>query len=82
MGYGNWSPGQDGVDIGQRDWGLAHSGPNFAVWYVLSFDGRSENTNQQIQKHYSRCWSDTVDIEICVPLFALFPRLVCREAIF
>jgi putative AlgH/UPF0301 family transcriptional regulator len=34
VGYGNWSPGQDGVDIGQRDWGLAHSGPNFAVWEV------------------------------------------------
>jgi len=32
VGYGNWSPGGDKVDIGQRDWGLAHSGPNFAVW--------------------------------------------------
>ena len=28
VGYGNWSPGQDGVDIGQRDWVLAHSGPS------------------------------------------------------
>lgn len=35
VGYGNWSPGQDGVDIGQRDWGLAHSGSNFAVWEAI-----------------------------------------------
>lgn len=32
VGYGNWSPRQSNVDIGQRDWGLAHSGPNFAIW--------------------------------------------------
>lgn len=32
VGYGNWSPRQNNVDIGQRDWGLAHSGPNFAIW--------------------------------------------------
>ncbi|KAL3150549.1 Alpha-amylase [Trebouxia sp. C0010 RCD-2024] len=32
VGPGNWSPQDGGVQIGQKDWTLATSGPNFAVW--------------------------------------------------
>lgn len=32
VGPGNWSPQDGGVQIGQKDWTLAISGPNFAVW--------------------------------------------------
>ena len=32
VGPGNWSPKDDGLQIGQKDWKLVTSGPNFAVW--------------------------------------------------
>lgn len=32
VGPGNWSPQDGGVQIGQKDWTLVTSGPNFAVW--------------------------------------------------
>lgn len=32
VGPGNWSPHDDGLQIGQKDWKLTTSGPNFAVW--------------------------------------------------
>ncbi len=35
VGPGNWSPQDDGLQIGQKDWKLATSGPNFAVWDAL-----------------------------------------------
>ncbi|DBA79186.1 hypothetical protein WJX77_000073 [Trebouxia sp. C0004] len=35
VGPGNWSPSDDGLQIGQKDWKLATSGPNFAVWDAL-----------------------------------------------
>ncbi|DBA93091.1 TPA: Alpha-amylase [Trebouxia sp. C0005] len=35
VGPGNWSPHDDGLQIGQKDWKLATSGPNFAVWDAL-----------------------------------------------
>lgn len=36
VGSGNWSPQDDGLQIGQKDWKLATSGPNFAVWDALN----------------------------------------------
>ena len=32
IGPGDWSPGAANVQIGQRNWRLALSGPSFAVW--------------------------------------------------
>ena len=32
VGPGNWSPNEDGLQVGQKEWKLATSGPNFAVW--------------------------------------------------
>lgn len=32
VGPGNWSPHDDGLQIGQKDFKLITSGPNFAVW--------------------------------------------------
>ena len=35
VGSGNWSPQDTGLQIGQKDWKLATSGANFAVWDAL-----------------------------------------------
>ncbi|KAK9829872.1 hypothetical protein WJX72_008358 [[Myrmecia] bisecta] len=35
VGYGNWSPHQENLDIGQKEWQLATSGPQFAVWEAV-----------------------------------------------
>jgi putative AlgH/UPF0301 family transcriptional regulator len=35
VGWGSWSPNEAGVQIGQKDWLLATSGPNFAVWDAI-----------------------------------------------
>ena len=35
VGWGNWSPNEDGVQLGQKDWLLLTSGPNFAVWQAI-----------------------------------------------
>jgi hypothetical protein len=36
IGPGDWSPRHDkGLDMGQKDWSLLHSGPNFAVWQAV-----------------------------------------------
>lgn len=32
VGPGNWSPNDDNLQIGQKEWKLATSGSNFAVW--------------------------------------------------
>lgn len=35
IGPGDWSPTSDKVDVGQKEWKLLHSGPNFAVWEAV-----------------------------------------------
>lgn len=35
VGYGNWSPTDNNCQVGQRDWVLATSGPNFAIWEAI-----------------------------------------------
>lgn len=35
VGHGNWSPTDDNCQVGQRDWVLATSGPNFAIWEAI-----------------------------------------------
>ena len=35
VGPGDWSPGACNVQIGQRDWVLNCSGPQFAVWDAI-----------------------------------------------
>ena len=35
IGPANWSPGSDKVDVGQKEWALLHSGPNFAIWEAV-----------------------------------------------
>ena len=35
VGSGNWSPQDDGLQVGQKDWKLATSGANFAVWEAV-----------------------------------------------
>ena len=35
VGPGDWSPASGNVQIGQRDWVLNFSGPQFAVWDAI-----------------------------------------------
>ena len=35
VGWGNWSPNEEGIQLGQKDWLLLTSGPNFAVWQAI-----------------------------------------------
>lgn len=35
IGPGDWSPTLDKVDVGQKEWKLLHSGPNFATWEAV-----------------------------------------------
>lgn len=35
VGHGDWSPTDDNCQVGQRDWVLATSGPNFAIWEAI-----------------------------------------------
>ena len=35
VGPGDWSPQMANLQMGQRDWALACSGHNFAVWEAL-----------------------------------------------
>lgn len=32
VGYGNWSPNDANLQVGQKEWKLNCSGPQFAVW--------------------------------------------------
>jgi alpha-amylase len=35
MGHGDWSPRQSNLNLGQKEWKLVCSGPNFAVWEAV-----------------------------------------------
>lgn len=35
VGPGNWSPNDDKVDVGQKEWKLLTSGFNYAVWEAV-----------------------------------------------
>jgi alpha-amylase len=35
IGPASWAPSEDDMDIGQKNWVLLHSGPNFAVWEAV-----------------------------------------------
>jgi alpha-amylase len=35
IGPADWSPKEDKIDLGQKDWKLLHSGPNFAMWEAV-----------------------------------------------
>lgn len=35
IGYGNWSPNSANIQVGQKEWKLGSSGPNFAVWEAV-----------------------------------------------
>ena len=35
VGPGNWSPHDDGLQIGQKDWKLATSASKNAVWHAV-----------------------------------------------
>jgi hypothetical protein len=35
MGSGNWSPNNAGLALGQKEWKLSSSGPNYAVWEAV-----------------------------------------------
>lgn len=35
IGPASWSPGQDKVDVGQKEWKLVASGFNWAVWEAI-----------------------------------------------
>ncbi len=38
VGHGDWSPETSGVKLGQTQWKLNCSGPNFAVWDAVFGD--------------------------------------------
>jgi alpha-amylase len=35
VGPGDWSPTGANLQVGQKDWKLACSGPNFAIWEAI-----------------------------------------------
>lgn len=35
IGHGDWSPNNPMINVGQKEWRIAASGPNFAVWEAI-----------------------------------------------
>ncbi len=35
VGPGDWSPGAANLQVGQKEWKLALSGPNYAIWEAI-----------------------------------------------
>lgn len=35
IGQGDWSPNNASINVGQKEWKICASGPNFAVWEAV-----------------------------------------------